>query len=84
MITIYDFLAMSEQEQGLAAMQGDYLAVRDESGHKVQLYYLGSFFVEVFYDPKLNQITRLQSSNTRSVLNKYVQHMDLVALLNKS
>lgn len=84
MITLYDFLAMTEEEQGVAAMQGDYLALREEGDQKVQLYNLGSFFVEVYYDPKLNQITKLQSSNTKRVLDKYVQHLDLVALLNKN
>lgn len=48
MITIDDFLAMSEAEQGAAAMQGDYLALREEGELKVQLYHLGSFLSRCF------------------------------------
>jgi hypothetical protein len=84
MITLYDFLAMTDAEQGVAAMQGEYLALRDEGDQKVQLYNLGSFFVEVYYDPKLNKITQLQPSKNKRVLQKYVQHLDLIALLNKN
>ena len=83
MITIDDFLAMNETEQGVAAMQGDFLADRREGGHMVQLYHVGSFFVEVYYDPKNNRIARLQASNTRHILQQYVQDLDLVALINK-
>jgi hypothetical protein len=50
MITLYDFHTMGMNEKAEALWRGKYLAVRQEASNFIQLYNLGSFYAEVFYD----------------------------------
>ncbi|HZY39764.1 MAG TPA: hypothetical protein VFE53_24080 [Mucilaginibacter sp.] len=74
MLTLYDFNGMDEKGQADAVFTEEvYVDDRDEGGLKVQLYRLGSFYVEVFYDPVGNKISRLRSFKSSGQLAPYVK-----------
>ena len=74
MLTLYDFNEMDEYAQSEAVFRvGFYVDDRDEDGLKVQLYRLDSFYVEVYYDPKENKITRYRSFESPGQLVPYVK-----------
>jgi hypothetical protein len=74
MLTLYDFNGMDETAQAEAVFsEGVYVDDRDDSGLKVQLYRLDNFYVEVYYDPKENKITRYRSFKSSGQLAPYVK-----------
>jgi hypothetical protein len=75
MLTLYDFNALTETDKADAVWQGNFLADRAENGLTVQLYGVGSFYVEVFYDPVANQIMSFRSFTTKNLLVPYLAHI---------
>jgi len=74
MLTLYDFNGMDQKEQGDALFrEGIFVDDRVEAGLRVQLYGLCGFYVEVFYDPGANRITRLRSFSSSGQLAAYVK-----------
>jgi len=74
MITIYDFNGMNEAGQADAVFTaGVFVDDRDDEGMKVQLCRLHSFYVEVYYDPASNKITRYRSFKSAGQLAPYVK-----------
>lgn len=71
-ITLYDFLAMSEADQYEAVWKGTYLGDRHENDLRIQCYSLGTFYVEVYYDPTANQIRRLRCFSQIQQLAPYL------------
>jgi hypothetical protein len=61
MITQFDFLQMSMNDQAEAVWKGTFLGDRNDGIFTVQLFSLGSFYVEVFYNAEINKIERLTS-----------------------
>lgn len=53
MLTMEEFDALDEAEKAGAILNGNFLADREENGVIVQLYSVGSFYSELFYDSKL-------------------------------
>lgn len=74
MLTLYDFNGMDKNTQAEAVFsEGVYVDDRDEDGLKVQLYRLYSFYVEVYYNPEENKITRYRSFKSPAQLAPYVK-----------
>lgn len=74
MLTLYDFNGMDEAGQADAVFtEGVFVDDREEDGLKVQLYRLDSFYVEVYYDPVGNEITRYRSFKSSGELAPYVR-----------
>jgi len=48
-MTLYEFNAMDEMEQAEAVWDGVYIADREDIEHRILLYQLDNFYVEVFY-----------------------------------
>lgn len=71
-ITLYDFLRMSEAEQYEAVWKGTFLGDRREDNSWIQCYSLGAFYVEVFYDQEANQVQRLRSFSKVEQLAPYL------------
>jgi hypothetical protein len=73
MLTLYDFNGMDEHAQPEAVFkEGIYVDSRDEENLKVQLYRLDNFYVEVYYDPKENKVTRYRSFKSPGQFAPYV------------
>ncbi|WP_428329680.1 hypothetical protein [Mucilaginibacter sp.] len=74
MLTLYEFNAMDDNGQAEAVFkEGIYVDDREDSGLKIQLYRLNSFYVEVFYDAIANRITRYRSFSALAQLAPYVK-----------
>jgi hypothetical protein len=76
MITLYDFIGMNDQQRGEATFANECLGDRQENGQPIQLYRIGEFYVEVFYDPIANQITRFRPFTTNELLIPYINITD--------
>lgn len=72
MLTVNDFNALTDDGKAAAIWQGAFLADREEDTFTVQLYSLGSFYAEVFYDPKANSISHFQAFNSEELLVPYL------------
>ncbi|MES2275933.1 MAG: hypothetical protein V4592_07920 [Bacteroidota bacterium] len=75
MFTTEDFHALSETEKAEAVWQGNFLADREENGLMVQLYAVGNFYVEVYYDPPANKILKFHSFTSKDFLVPYLAHI---------
>jgi len=72
MIGIYDFMAMNDIQKGEAIFSRPCLGDRQEDGLHIQLYRVDAVYVEVFYDPVVNQITRFRPFTTKELLIPYI------------
>jgi hypothetical protein len=66
MLTIELYQLLSEQAKAEVIMQGTFLADREENELVVQLYNVGSFYGEVYYDRLANRILRYVYLKVRS------------------
>lgn len=73
MITLYQFNQLSENEKADTAWTGAYLGNRTEEDHIVQLYSLPDFYVEVYYSPGTNAITRFRAFKQLRLLAPYLE-----------
>lgn len=58
MLTMEEYDALEDAKKAAVILQGDFLAEREENGLIVQLYSVGSFYGELYYDPLANKILR--------------------------
>lgn len=80
-MTLDHFNALPDERQLVAVLNaGRYLARRHEAGHVVSLYHLfGRFFVELHYDSRANEITRLRTFSHQNRLDHYAAFITLPA-----
>jgi len=72
-LTLAQFQALPYVEQLEALLRaGIYLATRYEQEDMINLYALGSFFVEVAYDLRTNHLHRCQSFRSTDGLENYL------------
>ena len=81
-MTLYEFMALSSPQQLSAVwQQGQFLASRQQGDQRVNLYTMGAFFVEVFYSPSSNEITRHRAFVTSQLLLPYLPDQLLAQLI---
>ncbi|MFD2247352.1 hypothetical protein [Pontibacter ruber] len=74
----YAFNCLPREERAeLVWEHGRYLAIREEMGCSVALYHMGRFFAEVWYSPEDNQIALVHGFTSRSLLEPYLDQIDL-------
>jgi hypothetical protein len=78
MVDIYAFIAMNEAEKACAVGDGTYLGGRFENNTIIQLYGVGDFYVEVFFDPLINKITRFRPFKTVTLLEPYLKNINII------
>jgi hypothetical protein len=49
-MTLYQFNALNEIEQAEAVWDGVFVGDREDEEHRILLYQIDSFYVEVYYD----------------------------------
>jgi hypothetical protein len=77
-ISHYAFRALPfEQQVALVWQEGTFLARRWEEEDGVQLYHLGSFFCEVYYDPETNELLRTRTFTSAQYLEDYASYIRL-------
>lgn len=72
MLTRDDFEHLTDHEKAEAVWRGTFLADREDAGHKLQLYSLDSFYVEVSYCPEENRITAFRAFTQTQQLAPYL------------
>lgn len=71
-------MGMDDRQRGEVTFANDCLGDRQEDGHHVQLYLVGQFYVEVFYDPAANVITRFRPFANPELLVPYIDISDVL------
>lgn len=74
---IKDFIKMDEMEQAEAIWDAVLLADREDGEHKILLYQIDSFYVEVFYHKEYNVIRRFRPFKTTDLLKPYLDKIDI-------
>lgn len=60
-MTLYEFNALDETGQQKAIWEGTLIADREDEEHKILLYQIDGFYVEVFYHKSYNVIRSYRS-----------------------
>lgn len=81
-MTLYEFIALDELEQAEAVWNGVHLGDRQEGECTVLLYQIDSFYVEVFYHPGSNRVTKFRPFKTLDLLQPYLEQINVLRLLN--
>ena len=56
---------------------GTYLATRSDDQHKINLYAVGEFFVEVWYNSIDNKLSHLTTFKAKRLLDQYLDGIDI-------
>ncbi len=76
-MTLYQFLALDEMEQQEAIWEGVHIADREDEEHKILLYQIDAFYVEVFYHKEYNVIRKYQPFNSMDKLAPYLDKINV-------
>ena len=77
MLTLYQFNLLNDHLKAEAVWQGTFLDNRREGEYMVQLYSVGNFYVEVFYDQQINRIVHFRSFRTIRLLAPYLKKIKI-------
>ena len=79
---IYDYELLKENKKAdMLWEKGTFLSSRAEGKMKYNLYALWSFYVEVFYDPEKNKMTKFRTFKSITPLEPYLDQVALDDLL---
>lgn len=81
-MTNYQFNSLNDYQKADAVWDGTYLGDRQEDDCNILLFEVDSFYVEVYYHKKFNNVTRFRSFITTDLLEPYLCQVDLLQLLN--
>jgi hypothetical protein len=79
-MTFYLFLALDEIEQAEAVWAGVMIADRIEGEHRLILYQLDSFYIEIWYNMEDNEIQKVRSFENTEQLQPYLSQIDISVL----
>lgn len=70
-MTIYQFTMLDEMEQQEAIWEGKPMGTREDNEHKILLYKIDSFYVEVYYHKEYNVIRKFHPFDDSRLLAPY-------------
>ncbi|TGE20905.1 hypothetical protein [Hymenobacter metallicola] len=77
-ISHYGFRALPfEQQLAVIWQEGTFLATRWEEEDAINLYHMGTFFAEVYYDPDTNELLRTGAFTSTRCLENYTCYIQL-------
>jgi len=76
-MSLYEFNALNEMEQAKAVWDGMFVADREDEEHRILLYQIDSFYVEVYYHKQDNALKRFRSFSSINQLDPYLDKIDL-------
>jgi hypothetical protein len=76
-MTLYEFIALGETEKAILMREGVFIIDRKDGEFNVELYNLGEFFVEIFYNTNENKVTSLKPFKTKRFLEPYLHEVSL-------
>ncbi len=83
-MTLYEFNSLDETGQHEAVWyNGVMVGDRIEGEHKIILYQLFSFYVELFYNADHKVLQRLKSLSNTELLDGYIDKFNLNTMLKK-
>ena len=77
---IYDPLRLHtlyEMQQAEAIWSGVHIADQEDQEHKILLYQIDSFYVELYYHKELNVIRRFRPFNSVDQLQPYIDQINI-------
>ena len=76
MITKHKFRNLDIDRKGEYVFQeGEYIGLREYYNHRINLYSLFDFFVEVWYFPAENKIEKIEVMESEKTLDLYIDKM---------
>jgi hypothetical protein len=73
-----EFIGLSLQKRlEILQEQGDFIGARTIPSHRVYLYAVHSFFVELYVLSSLNQIQWIEVQTNKQILAEYTKDIDL-------
>ena len=82
-MTLYEFNMLDEMEQAEAIWDAVCIDGRDDQEHKILLYQIDKFYVEVYYHKEYNVIRRFRSFESTDQLEPYLKKIDLIQKLGE-
>ena len=77
MISKTKFRQLSIKQKGEYVFQeGEYIGLREYYNHRINLYSLSDFFVEVRYFPAENKIEKIEILESEKTLDLYIDKMN--------
>lgn len=81
-MTLYQYKQLDNTDQACVLWnKGVYLGELSNPQHKIALYQIEGFYVEVFYDTADNVIKRLRSFSSVDQLKPYLDKIDILSYL---
>ena len=80
---LYQFIQLDEMEQQEAICEGTFIAERFDAEHKILLYQIDGFYVEVFYHSEHNVIKKYRPFSSTDQLRLYLNQIKLDELFKK-
>jgi len=68
-------------EKAVAVCNGVYITHRQDNEHRILLYSLDSFYVEVFHNKKHMMISKFRSFTSTDQLFPYLERIDISSLI---
>ena len=68
---------MSINEKATAVWEGTFIGDRAEGDIKIQLYNMGTFYAEVFYDQHVNAIINVRGFKSTKLIEPYLSKIKL-------
>lgn len=76
-MTLYQFNSLDEMEQQEAIWEGLHIADREDEEHKILLYQIDAFYVEVYYHKEYNVIRRYRPFTSTEELAPYLKQIKI-------
>jgi hypothetical protein len=76
-MTIYDFHLLDEMEQAEAVWSGVHIGEREDEEHKISLYQIEAFYVEVFYHKEYEVTRKMRAFVSTTLLEPYLDKISL-------
>lgn len=77
-MTLYEFNRLEEKEQGETLWEnGVHITEREDEAHKFILYQIDSFYIEVWYHKKDNEIKKLRTFSSTNQLEPCLPNINI-------
>ena len=77
-MTLYEYNMLEKDEQHSTVWEnGTHISERIEGPHKLILYQIFSFYVELHYSIEDNKLTKLRSFSSVKCLDPYLPYIDI-------
>jgi hypothetical protein len=84
-VTIFQFNQLSEDGQAdILYRMGVFISMRSTEEHKVLLYQVEGFYVEIYYHPRSNTITEFRSFASTEQLEEYLEKISIADLFESN